>query len=108
MPGYEKIDPCPWGDPNGAPDLEKARQLIKDAGEEGTKVTVWGNNDEPSTKVTQYYADVLNKIGLDAEPRIIDGGDLLRHDRQRARPTPQTGFDDWFQDFPHPANFFFL
>ena len=50
MPGYEKIDPCPWGDPNAAPDLEKARQLIKESGEEGAKVTVWGNTDNPDAE----------------------------------------------------------
>ena len=48
MPGYEKIDPCPCGDPNAAPDIEKARQLIKEAGDEGAKVTVWGNTDNPA------------------------------------------------------------
>ena len=28
MKGYEKIDPCPWGDPNAAPDVAKAKQLV--------------------------------------------------------------------------------
>ena len=28
--------------------------MIKDAGEEGTKVTVYGNNDDPTDKVTQF------------------------------------------------------
>ena len=32
MEGYEKIDPCPWGDPNEPPDVEKARQLVEEAG----------------------------------------------------------------------------
>ena len=45
--GYEEIEDCPWGDPNGPPNLDKARELIKKAGVEGDSVTVWGNNKDP-------------------------------------------------------------
>jgi peptide/nickel transport system substrate-binding protein len=107
MVGYTKIDPCPWGDPNGAPDLEKARSLIKEAGAEGAKVTVWGDDEERSKKITEYYTDVLNKIGLDATPRIIGAETYFATIGDR-KLNAQTGFDDWFQDFPHPADFFFL
>jgi peptide/nickel transport system substrate-binding protein len=105
MPGYEKIDPCPYGDPNEPPDVDKARQLIKEAGAEGAKVTVWGNTDNPTPKTTEYYADVLNKIGLDAEPRIVDAG-VYFQTIGNAKTKAQTGYAGWFQDFPHPANFF--
>jgi peptide/nickel transport system substrate-binding protein len=105
MPGYEELDPCPWGDPNGRPDVEKARQLIKEAGAEGAKVTVWGNTDNPTPKTTEYYTDVLNEIGLDAEPKIIDGG-VYFSTIGNAKTKAQTGYAGWFQDFPHPANFF--
>ena len=107
MVGYTKIDPCPWGDPNAAPDLEKARSLIKEAGAEGAKVTVWGDDEERSKKITEYYTDVLNKIGLNATPRIIGAETYFATIGDR-KLNAQTGFDDWFQDFPHPADFFFL
>ena len=107
MVGYTKIDPCPWGDPNAAPDLEKARSLIKEAGAEGAKVTVWGDDEERSKKITEYYTDVLNKIGLKATPRIIGAETYFATIGDR-KLNAQTGFDDWFQDFPHPADFFFL
>jgi peptide/nickel transport system substrate-binding protein len=107
MPGYEEIDPCPYGDPNAPPDIEKARQLIKEAGVEGEKVTVWGNTDNPTPKTTEYMADVLNKIGLDAEPRILDGG-VYFQTIGNAKTKAQAGYAGWFQDFPHPANFFQL
>ena len=32
MKGYQKIDPCPWGDPNAAPNVARAKALIKEAG----------------------------------------------------------------------------
>ncbi len=110
MPGYsESLDSgdCPWGDPHEAPDLARAQQLIKEAGAEGAEVTVWGDNVDPTPKVTQAYADQLNQIGLDAEPKIVDGGVYFQTIGNQSTEA-QTGFLNWFGDFPHPANFFFL
>ena len=110
MPGYDEaldVKDCPWGDPNEPPDLAKARQMLKDAGVDGTKVTVWGNNDDPTDKVTEAYADQLNKMGFKATPRIIDGG-IYFQTIGNAKTAPQTGFANWFADFPHPKNFMFL
>ena len=110
VPGYDEaldVEDCPWGNPNEPPDLERARQMIEDAGEAGTKVTVWSNNDDPSDKVGEAYADQLNKMGFDAEPRILDGG-VYFQTIGAAKTKAQTGFANWFQDFPHPKNFMFL
>jgi peptide/nickel transport system substrate-binding protein len=107
MQGYKKIDPCPYGDPNKPANVAKAKQLVSQSGDKGTKVTVWGDDEERSTKVTQYYADVLNKIGFKATPKII-GAENYFATIGNSKTNPQTGFDDWFQDFPHPADFFFL
>ena len=110
MPGYDEAfdtTECPYGDPTQPPDIAKAQELIKQAGAEGTKVTVWGNNDDPTDKVTEAYADMLNEIGLDATPKIIDGG-VYFQTIGNAKTEAQTGFANWFQDFPHPLNFYFL
>ena len=110
MPGYTEaidVDDCPFGNPNEAPDVERARQLIRQAGAEGAEVTVWGNTDDPTPRVTQAYADQLNQLGFDAEPRIIDGG-VYFQTIGNERTAAQTGFANWFADFPHPLNFFFL
>jgi peptide/nickel transport system substrate-binding protein len=110
MPGYDEaldVKDCPFGDPNKPPDLEKARQMIKDAGVAGMDVTVWGNNDDPTDKVTEAYADMLTKMGFNAKPKIVDGGvyfQTIGNQKTKA----QTGFANWFQDFPHPKNFMFL
>jgi peptide/nickel transport system substrate-binding protein len=81
--------------------------MIEDAGVAGEKVTVWGNNDDPTDKVTEAYAEQLSEMGFDAEPEIIDGG-VYFQTIGNAKTAPQTGFLNWFQDFPHPFNFFFL
>ena len=110
MPGYDEAfdtTDCPYGDPSQPPDLEKAKQLVEQAGAVGTKVTVWGNNDDPTGKVTEAYADMLNQMGFDATPKIIDGGVYFQTIGNEATKA-QTGFANWFQDFPHPLNFSFL
>lgn len=110
VPGFDEaldVDDCPWGNPNEPPDLEKARTMIKDAGVDGMDVTVYGNNDDPTDKVTEAYADMLTKMGFNAKPKILDGGvyfQTIGNQKTKA----QTGFANWFQDFPHPKNFMFL
>jgi peptide/nickel transport system substrate-binding protein len=107
MAGYEKIDPCPYGDPAEPADLERARQLITDAGVEGGSVDVYTNNDENRPEIGQYLADMLNKIGLEANLKVLDAGvyfATIGNEKTR----PHIGFANWYQDFPHPANFLFL
>jgi peptide/nickel transport system substrate-binding protein len=110
VPGYSEaldVEECPWGNPNEAPDIETAKQMIEDAGAAGTEVTVWGNNDDPTDQVTEAYAEMLNEIGLDATPKILDGG-VYFQTIGNAKTEAQTGFANWFSDFPHPLNFYFL
>jgi peptide/nickel transport system substrate-binding protein len=107
MQGYEKVDPCPYGDPTQAPDLEKAKALIKEAGAEGAPVTVWGNDEDPSKPVTEYVADAMSQIGLKATPKIVEGSvyfQTIGNQKTKA----QAGFANWFQDYPAPSNFMFL
>ncbi len=107
MKGYQKVDPCPWGDPNAAPNVARAKALIKQAGAAGKSVTVYGD-DEPELKaVSEYYSDVLNQIGLKAKPRIVEASvyfTTIGNQKTKA----QAGAVNWFQDFPHPGNFMFL
>lgn len=107
IPGYEETDPCPFGAADGPGDLEKARALIKEAGEEGTPVEVYTNNDENRPEIGEYYTDVLNKIGLKATLKTLDGG-IYFQTVGNAKTKAATGFANWFQDFPHPGNFLFL
>jgi peptide/nickel transport system substrate-binding protein len=105
--GYEKIEPCPYGDPDMPGDLEKARDLIENAGEDGTEVTVYTNSDENRPEIGQYYTDLLNKIGLKAKLKTLDAGvyfQTLGNQRERTA----TGFANWYADFQHARNYLFL
>ena len=97
-PQYKKIDMYPH-------DLAKAKQLVQQSGMAGMKVTVWGSNRTTSKAPVEYYTDVLNKIGFKATPKIIDGSIYWTTIGNQATKA-QTGFADWFQDYPHPLDWF--
>jgi len=107
MQGYEKLDPCPYGDPKAAPDVEKAKALIKEAGAEGKSVSVFGNDEELTRNVTEYFADVMTQIGLKPQLRILNG-DVYFQTVGNQKTKAAAGFTNWFQDYPHPYNFMFL
>jgi peptide/nickel transport system substrate-binding protein len=102
--GYERLAPCPYGD---APDLARARALVREAGATGSKVKVW-TNDQPEPKAAgEYLADVMSDIGLDARARIV-ASEVYPQTVGNQKTRAQAGFHNWFQDFPHPQNFLFL
>jgi peptide/nickel transport system substrate-binding protein len=104
IPGHEDLDPCPFGDPNAPGDVDEARQMVEDAGLAGEKVTVYANNDSNRPQIGEYYTDLLDKIGFDADLRVIDGAvyfGVVGKESTKA----QTGLANWFPDFPHPGSF---
>ncbi len=102
--GFKEYD-CPYGDPNGPGDVERAKELVEESGTKGQTVTVWTNNKDPRPAIAAYYQDVLREIGYDAKIKTLD--QQVYFDRIGTRSSKaQTGFTDWYQDFPHPADFF--
>jgi peptide/nickel transport system substrate-binding protein len=103
LTGYEEID-CKYGDPDGEPDIEKAKELVRQSGYEGEKVTFWTNNKDPRPAIADYFVDVLNEIGFDAEVQTLDQQVYFSKIGEKDFGA-QTGFTDWFQDYPHPGDF---
>jgi peptide/nickel transport system substrate-binding protein len=86
-------------------DLAKAKQLIQQAGAKGAAVTVWTSNRDTAKKPAAYLQDVLNQIGLKAKLKVIDASiywTTIGNQTTKA----QIGFADWFQDYPHPLDWF--
>ncbi|MEX2196418.1 MAG: ABC transporter substrate-binding protein [Thermoleophilaceae bacterium] len=111
MPGFSEeldVSGCPFGNPNEPPDLEAARAALEESDYDGETITVWTNNDDPSDRVGEAYADMLNQIGFETEINILDGGVYFQTIGNERTDDLHTGFANWFQDFPHPANFMFL
>ena len=78
---------------------------MEKSGTKGQEVTVWTNNKSPRDKIAVYYAGVLNDIGYKTKIKTLD--QQVYFDRIGTKSSKaQTGFTDWYQDFPHPADFF--
>jgi peptide/nickel transport system substrate-binding protein len=104
MSGYTPITPCPWGDPNGPANIAKATALVKSAGLAGTPVTVWTNTKDPRPAIADYLRSTLAQIGFKASTKTVNQTvyfSTIGNPKTKA----QIGFDDWFQDFPHPGDF---
>jgi peptide/nickel transport system substrate-binding protein len=48
---------------------------------------------------------MLNGIGLDAQPRLVDSS-VYYTTIENQKTEAQTGFETWYMDFPHPLDFF--
>jgi peptide/nickel transport system substrate-binding protein len=107
MEGYQKQDPCVYGDPTQAPNVAKAKQMIQAAGAAGKSVTVYGNDEDQTRGVTEYFANVLKDIGLNPQLRIINA-DVYFTTIGNQNTKAAAGFADWYQDYPHPDDFMFL
>ena len=99
MPGYEKFDLYPHN-------MAKAEQLIKEANPSDRNITVWGDNEPENSEATQYYQDVLNKLGFDAKFKEINADNYYSIIGNVNTPDLDTGWFDWFEDYPHPNDFF--
>jgi peptide/nickel transport system substrate-binding protein len=98
---------CPYGPADGNGDLEKAKQMVQQSGTAGQSITVWGEQRAPRTQYVEYYADLLNKLGYKATPKLISDTTYFPT-IGNAKTMPQTGFADWIQDFPNPIDFYLL
>jgi peptide/nickel transport system substrate-binding protein len=106
MPGHPTA-PCPYGDPNAAPNLAKAKELVRQAGVVGAPVTVWGQSRSPHKEFVDYYASVLNAIGFHAGEKIVADAQYYSTVGNLSTKA-QTGWLSFSQDFPNPIDFYQL
>jgi peptide/nickel transport system substrate-binding protein len=86
-------------------DLAKARQLIKAAHATGDHVLVWNHDRGLDRKATAYLVKILDSIGLKAKEHIVTSAVYWATIGNEAA-NAQIGFADWFQDYPHPLDWF--
>ncbi len=106
MPGHPS-GPCPYGEPSAGPNLAKAKELVQKSGMAGTQVTVWGGSRAPHKEFVDYYAGVLNEIGLKATEKIVADAQYYPTVGNLANKA-QTGWMSFSQDFPNPIDFYQL
>ncbi len=99
MQGYKKIELYPHN-------LAKAKQLIKEANPSDKDITVFTDTDTPNDKAGEYMQSVLKQIGFNAKLKIVNGSVYFDVIGNQSTPNNDIGWNDWFEDFPHPTDFF--
>jgi peptide/nickel transport system substrate-binding protein len=105
VPGHP-TSTCPYGTP-GTGNLAKAKALVKQSGMAGQPVTVWSETRSPRQQWMAYYTSYLNSIGFKATQKVLADATYFTTIGER-KLHPQTGFDDWNQDFANPVDFYLL
>jgi peptide/nickel transport system substrate-binding protein len=100
MPGYDEYKLYP------GPDMEKAKQLLAEANPADKDITVWTDDEPDRKRIGEYYHDLLTQLGFNATLKVIAGDVYFATIGNTSTPDLDTGFADWFQDFPHPDDFF--
>jgi peptide/nickel transport system substrate-binding protein len=99
-PAYRKLELYPH-------DVARARRLVRVAGASRARVTVWASDRTTSQPHAAYLVQVLRSIGLDARIKVVEQALYWRTiGDQRTRA--QIGMANWFQDYPHPLDWFDL
>jgi peptide/nickel transport system substrate-binding protein len=97
-PQYKKIDAYTF-------DLAKAKQLVQQSGQAGATVDVYGPNEDPSKSSTEYLANQLAKIGFKPKLHLLSHQVYFQTIGNQATKA-QAMFTDWYQDYPHPLDWF--
>jgi len=108
VPGYRPY--CPYTvNPTTsgtwtAPDLAKAKELVRSSGTRGMKVTVLGDRNYQSRWAAPYLVRLLRELGYHASlVRRKSPANILELADSRNRT--QIGWFGYFQDYPTPSDF---
>lgn len=99
MPGYEKFELYPHN-------MAKAKKLIAEAKPSNRGITVWTDDESPNNEAAAYYEGVLNKLGFNAKLKEVNAEDYFTLIGNKSTPNLDTGWADWFEEYPHPNDFF--
>jgi peptide/nickel transport system substrate-binding protein len=99
IPGYRKFEPYEY-------DMVRARRLVAAANPADRRVTVWTDTEGQHAEAAAYYRSQLEKIGLRPRLRVLGSLGYFLVIANRSTPDLDTGWGNWFHDYPHPDDFF--
>ena len=109
FPGYKPY--CPYTKNPGtkwtAPDVAKAKQLVKESGTSGQRVAVVVPDDEVNKAMGVYVQSVLNDIGYRATVKTISGNIFFTY-VQNTKNKVQINVQQWYQDYPAASDFLYI
>ena len=104
--GYEPY--CPFGKNPGsqwsAPDMDEAKQLIKESGTAGQSVTIIVDDGSIGRGIGTYMVSLLNSLGYKASMHPLASNIEYTY-VQNSNNKMQIGVTFWAQDYPAPSDF---
>lgn len=98
MPGYKKFELYPHN-------MAKAKALMTEANPSDRNITVWTDSEPENKEATEYYEGVLKELGFNTKLKVINPDNYFTVIGNQTTPELDTGWSDWFQDYPHPNDF---
>lgn len=99
MPGHRRFEPYPH-------DLTKAKELVAAARPSDRAITVWTDTESPNNEAGEYLEGVLKKLGFQTTLKIVNSDNYFGVIGNESTPNLDIGFANWFEDYPHPNDFF--
>jgi peptide/nickel transport system substrate-binding protein len=112
FPGYRPY--CPFtadasaGGAWSAPDLVSARELVRQSGTAGARVTFWGWNAPAAAKEVDLARSLFRQLGYRVSVKIFPDINAYFDALASSPPIrlPQGAINGWFADYPAASNFF--
>jgi peptide/nickel transport system substrate-binding protein len=99
MPGYKRFDLYPHS-------LAKAKGLVAAAHPSDRAITLWTDNESPNNEAGEYLEGVLQELGFEVTLKIVNSDNYFGVIGNDSTPNLDIGFANWFEDYPHPNDFF--
>jgi peptide/nickel transport system substrate-binding protein len=99
MPGYKRIELYPHS-------LDKAKELVAAAKPSDREITIWTDNESPNDEAGEYLEGVLKELGFETTLKIVNADNYFGVIGNESTPNLDIGFANWFEDYPHPNDFF--
>lgn len=106
FPGH--VDNCQYTKGGGtkwaAPDLAKAKELVKESGTAGQEVTVIAENYATAKSIGEYMQSLLNELGYKANLKLLSENVEFTY-IQNTNNKVQLSVTQWYQDYPAASDF---
>jgi peptide/nickel transport system substrate-binding protein len=106
FPGH--VDYCPYTKNPGAkwtaPDMDKAKALVKASGTAGQKVAIVVGDDAVNKAIGTYLQSVLNQLGWKASLKVLSNNIQFTY-IQNTKNHVQISLSQWYQDYPAASDF---
>jgi peptide/nickel transport system substrate-binding protein len=99
MPGYKRFDLYPHS-------LAKAKELLAAAHPADREITVWTDTESPNNEAGEYLEGVLKELGFQTKLKIVNSDNYFGLIGNESTPNLDIGLANWFEDYPHPNDFF--